>query len=726
MANTSNSDMSATMLNMMEVLHPRRTRRKSELRTPLDFMSPSKRRLSSESLDSPDKRPRIDSSLDVSWISSPRESRRMRAELIEARSVIIGLENRIHHMHGVRKELQVMFDNEIKSFQQQHERDRKTIDELETQMQSIRKREQDVKDELDELKAKVSTDKLNYENKIDELELAVSKLQSEFKEYESIEQDEMTKNKCRIEELEMVLNAAQKDAAAQKELAGELETRLFKYTALERDMEMKDQVLQKAQRKIKDLEYTLESYGEWQQQSKIQQQKLSSYPELEKEAQRLRDETKNLRDEVQNKLILEEQVYDLKTRMETFRNQEKKFATLQASHSHLENLVEEWRLLARGICDTAVTDAMIPKHVRQCIEKLQQQEISLTADKVQLESQLKSCQHDVKCVKLEQERSTKQLSDLQHLQQQHQALVHRLQKKLMLVSRERDSYRLQLDTYEKDLTVNIAPGGHGFAQSGTHKERIENLEKIVDGYRDMVNNLEGELKKHQPQLNAENVAPVRTEQLARMQEKIDRLQSENSRLTERCDELEIRLEQEIIGKDSVKGQVLHLRLNPLAESVTERETNVEKLQAEVDRLKRKIKSLEEGYETSKLSESVCSSREVQSLREQLKSSEIKMQRLKDVFKSSSHEFRNVCYMLLGYKIDRMSSTQYALSSMYAEAPDDCLQFQLNPDGNLNLLETPFSATLEDMVDLHLRHQSSIPVFLSALTMDLFNRTTMTN
>lgn len=268
MANTSNNDMSATIVNMMEVLNPRRTR-KSELRTPLDFLSPSKRRLSSESLDSPDKRPRIDSSLDVSWISSPRESRRMRAELIEARSVIIGLENRIHHMHGVRKELQVMFDNEIKSFQQQHERDRKTIDELETQMQSIRKREQDVKDELDELTAKVSTDKLDYENKIDELELAVSKLQSELKEYESDEQDEMTKDKCRIEELEMVLDAAQKDAAAQKELASELETRLLKYTALERDMEMKEQALQKAQRKIKDLEYTLESYGEWQQQSKV-------------------------------------------------------------------------------------------------------------------------------------------------------------------------------------------------------------------------------------------------------------------------------------------------------------------------------------------------------------------------------------------------------------------------------------------------------------------------
>lgn len=107
----------------------------------------------------------------------------------------------------------------------------------------------------------------------------------------------------------------------------------------------------------------------------------------------------------------------------------------------------------------------------------------------------------MKCAKLELERSTKQLSDLQHLQQQHQALVHRLQKKLMLVSRERDSYRQQLDTYEKDLTMNIAPGGQG-GMPQSDKERIDNLEKIVDSYREMVNNLEAELNKCQPQLNA--------------------------------------------------------------------------------------------------------------------------------------------------------------------------------------------------------------------------------
>jgi mitotic spindle assembly checkpoint protein MAD1 len=141
-------------------------------------------------------------------------------------------------------------------------------------------------------------------------------------------------------------------------------------------------------------------------------------------------------------------------------------------------------------------------------------------------------------------------------------------------------------------------------------------------------------------------------------------------------------------------------------------------------LRRKIKSLEEGLESSKLSESSLCPQEVHSLKEQIKTHESQTQRLKDYFKSSLQEFRNVIYMLLGYKIDRTSTSLYKLTSVYAEHAEDQLCFQLNSEGTLNLLENEFSATLEQMVNLHLRHQKSIPVFLSAITMDLFNNSTM--
>lgn len=142
-------------------------------------------------------------------------------------------------------------------------------------------------------------------------------------------------------------------------------------------------------------------------------------------------------------------------------------------------------------------------------------------------------------------------------------------------------------------------------------------------------------------------------------------------------------------------------------------------------MKRKVRNLEEGLEASKLNESTISSKEMVALKEQIKSSEIQMQRLKEYFKSSMQEFRNVIYMLLGYKIDKTPNSHYKLTSMYADTAEDQICFQLNSDGALNLLENKFSSSLEELVELHLRHQKSIPVFLSAITLDLFNNKTMT-
>lgn len=44
---------------------------------------------------------------------------------------------------------------------------------------------------------------------------------------------------------------------------------------------------------------------------------------------------------------------------------------------------------------------------------------------------------------------------------------------------------------------------------------------------------------------------------------------------------------------------------------------------------------------------------------------------------------------------------------------------------MELLETPFSQTLTEFIDLHLKRHRSIPLFLASVTNDLFNKQTMT-
>lgn len=55
--------------------------------------------------------------------------------------------------------------------------------------------------------------------------------------------------------------------------------------------------------------------------------------------------------------------------------------------------LEEWRSVARSICETNAPDMALQKILRSLVERLQQQEINLTSEKIQLESQLKTTTH---------------------------------------------------------------------------------------------------------------------------------------------------------------------------------------------------------------------------------------------------------------------------------------------------------------------------------------------
>lgn len=100
-------------------------------------------------------------------------------------------------------------------------------------------------------------------------------------------QDEIRELKRKLTENDTILKAAQLDAEAQQKLNEELSkflifcVKMFDFVlsflvkslstknSIERDLELKEQALQKAQLKIKELEYARESYLEFQQQAKV-------------------------------------------------------------------------------------------------------------------------------------------------------------------------------------------------------------------------------------------------------------------------------------------------------------------------------------------------------------------------------------------------------------------------------------------------------------------------
>lgn len=84
-------------------------------------------------------------------ITSPWESRRLKSELADARSQILMLESQVQQLHSVRKELELVFENEKTALQNIQKRDRHLITELESRLSLIREREAETRAELTEV-----------------------------------------------------------------------------------------------------------------------------------------------------------------------------------------------------------------------------------------------------------------------------------------------------------------------------------------------------------------------------------------------------------------------------------------------------------------------------------------------------------------------------------------------------------------------------------------------
>ncbi|CAG9863182.1 unnamed protein product [Phyllotreta striolata] len=701
-----------TIVNMVKTLNPPST----------DF--PIKRSLNGneESTPVPIKRFKSISKDSTPYEGSPRELRRMRADLVEARITIKDLQCRLTNSHSLRNKMELEFKEENKILRRQSEYDKKSIQELEDQLQTIRKREKDLKSQLSEIKCKYDLLKINSAKEIEMLQNSSSNSKEESTESDIEESAVVASLNRRITELETMLESAEDDAETQKQYVKELSSKLSEDNNLQKNLEQKEYELMKAKLTVNNLEYQLKSYSEFQDQAKQQADKLSRYIELEKENERLNQERASLLDQVKNKLILEEQAFDFKRRLEKYKDYDKKLMDLQIQQSQSMLQLNEWKAVAREICESMDSDSSLPHQLRSVVEKLQHQELTLTSQKVELECELKSISHESKVLKSEVEKCRKLIEELKLTGEQKQKLIHRMEKRLKLVISERDSYRRQLDSYENDLTMDTTVS-RSSSQLQTQREHINNLEKLVSGYRDTVAELENDLHNAQPHLRDD--IPLKIEQVARLKDEVQRLKLENDKLRQRCDQLEIKLERQMENDSSFKGgKIAHQLYNPLRESVEQRANQVENLKKEIERLKLKIKNYEQGIENSKIGDVTLHSKEIDALNEQLKSQESQTEMLRNYLKSNFQELRNVIYVLFGYKMDRTKNSLYTLANMYAEKPEDVICFQY-ADGNMHLLQNEFTASLEHMINLHVKQQNSIPVFLSSLTLDLFANKSMT-
>jgi len=313
--------------------------------------------------------------------------------------------------------------------------------------------------------------------------------------------------------------------------------------------------------------------------------------------------------------------------------------------------------------------------------------------------------------------------------------LEKLQNRLLLVTKERDSYK------------KLAKSFPGCAPP------IVDMERIIKDYRAEIERLEETI---QNQRNQQVTANQQAMEVSMHKQSEDVLLCTSTdkglvfTLRQQIEGLEKRLEESESARDVLEGrlerhnlqgdydptttQVLHLKMNPASRALQKRQKEMSDFLSENRKLKERVKLLEvKGSAevmdiTMQVDEKVKEpSVNVEELKAQVTSQELKIKRLMEVFKKTSQELREATYQLLGYRIDMTdiaNATQFKLLNMYAETPDDFLLFKKTKEGDLQMLSNTFIESLGDKVEHYLETSNSIPAFLSAVTLDLFSRQTI--
>ncbi|XP_061535825.1 mitotic spindle assembly checkpoint protein MAD1 isoform X2 [Phycodurus eques] len=536
--------------------------------------------------------------------------------------------------------------------------------------------------------------------------------------------DEIRELKQKLQNLDSVVSTTKLEKQALQE---QLDLQRRKY----QEVSQLCQSLQAAQSscsghviKIKELERCLSLQEQDFAIVKSVKSEATKVPDLEKELKRLREENVFLRESRENCSLLKEEAEGLKRKVECMAKTKEDLVNMELEKERLTERVRAWENLGQS----TGFNIRKPEDLSREVIQIQQREIALKEQNYTLNSRVRSVERSLSELQKKMSQQHSKTLEEQKKREAQEVLLRRLQKRLLLLTKERDGMRAILESYDSEL----APSEHSPQLGKRLKEAEEVLLKTQNLNTEMEMQYEMEsLRKQQASMD-DITSSVSKEEVTMLRRKIEELEMERQHLVEQKETLEMRLERHNLqgNYDPLKTRVLNFKMNPTAVAKQQRQQETEALRQEVDRLREVVRKVQEGGRGAHVDAALHSAnlslpppKEVLDLLKQIERSELKNQRLKEVFQQKIQEFRTVCYILTGYQLDNPIENQYRLTSVYAEHMEDCLVFKKGPSGSMELMETPFSKTLGELVNLHLHHQNSIPVFTSALTIDLFGRQT---
>nr|XP_048292864.1 mitotic spindle assembly checkpoint protein MAD1 isoform X1 [Myodes glareolus] len=662
-----------------------------------------------------------------------------RAQQIRSKSYLIQVEREKMQMELSHKRARVELERAANTSARNYEREVDRNQELLARIRQLQEREAAAEEKMRE---QLECHRLCKQN--------LDATSQQLRELE----DDLAAARERISSLKARVSELQLSAMDQKVQVKRLES---EKQELKEQLDLQQRKCQEANQKIQELQASQEERTDQEQKIKDLEQKLClqeqdaavvksmksellRLPKIERELKRLREENTHLREMKETNGLLTEELEGLQRKLGRQEKMQEALVDLELEKEKLLAKLQSWEKLDQ----TMGLNLRTPEDLSRFVVELQQRELSLKEKNNAITSSARSLEKAQQQLQDEVRQVSAQLLEERKKRETHEALARRLQKRNVLLTKERDGMRAILGSYDSELTQaeysaqltqrmweaeDMVQKVH--AHSSEMEAQLSQALEDLGVQKQRADTLEMELKMLRAQTSStETSFPFCKEEVDALRLKVEELESERSRLEQEKQALEMQMERLTLQGDynQSRTKVLHMSLNPTSMARQRQREDHDRLQGECERLRGLVHALERGGPIPadlEAASSLPSSKEVAELRKQVESAELKNQRLKEVFQTKIQEFRKVCYTLTGYQIDVTTESQYRLTSQYAEHQSDCLIFKATgPSGSkMQLLETEFSRSVPELIELHLLQQDSIPAFLSALTIELFSRQT---
>uniref|UniRef100_A0A8D0EU94 Mitotic arrest deficient 1 like 1 n=1 Tax=Strix occidentalis caurina TaxID=311401 RepID=A0A8D0EU94_STROC len=597
---------------------------------------------------------------------------------IHSKSQLLQVEREKMQMELSHKRARIELEKAANTNARNYEREADRNQELLTRIKQYQERETEAENKLKEQMEMNKSYKKSMETMSKKLQEKESKL-TEANETITILKGKISELQWNImnQEMQMTSQDSQK-----QELMEQLDVQHKKWQEASQQiqtLQTSQSLLGEYEQKIKDLEQKFSQQEHDALIVKNMKAELARFPKMERELRQLREENAYFREMKENNGLLKEEVEGLQRKLERYEKVQAQLVTVELENEKLLEKLKSWEKLDQS----TGLNIRTPDDLSRQIVALQQRELVLKEQNSTVTNSARILEKARQQLQEEILRVQSQLLDEKKKREQHEALVRRLQKRVLLLTKERDGMRAILESYDSELT----PSEHSPQLNRRMREAEEMVQKL-HAHNTETNSfsllqLEVEMKVLKSQeCTAEQSTVITKEEVDTLRLKIEELEAERSRLEEQNRSLEMKLEKLTLqgDYDPSRTKVLHFSMNPASLAKQQRKEEQQQLQEECERLRELVRVLEGGGSIPGNLEGVGSfqsQQEIAELKKQVESAELKNQRLKEVFQTKIQEFRKVCYTLTGYQIDITTENQYRLTSIYAEHQGDCLLFKVS-------------------------------------------------